>query len=65
MHVIGKRIRDIRKKKKVTQQELSEKTKIEQTLISRYETGRIVPPLAKLEQIADALEISLSDLLNK
>jgi transcriptional regulator with XRE-family HTH domain len=60
---VGKKIRDIRQQKRMTQQELSQKTQIEQTVISRYETGRIVPSLTRLKQIADALEISLSDLV--
>lgn len=60
---VGKKIRDIRQQKRMTQQELSQKTQIEQTVISRYETGRIVPSLTRLKQISDALEISLSDLV--
>lgn len=64
MRNIGVKIKKIRTSKKITQKGLSELTSIEQTIISRYENGKIIPPIPKLELIAQALGISLSDLLS-
>lgn len=63
LNLLGNRIRKMRQEKNITQQELSQKAQISQTLISRYETGKIVPPLTKLEQIAYALGISVIDIV--
>lgn len=64
MKTIGSNIKEFRTIKNITQKELSEKTSIEQAIISRYETGKIIPPITKLELIANALKITLSDLVN-
>ncbi|QEK12619.1 helix-turn-helix transcriptional regulator [Crassaminicella thermophila] len=63
MRNIGERIKHFRNKQGITQVKLSEITSIEQTVISRYENGVIVPPIPKLEKIAKALKIPLTELL--
>ena len=60
---IGKRIKEIRIKKNMTQKELAEASKIDATSISRYETGTQTPNLATLAYIAMALETSLDYLV--
>lgn len=60
---IGSNIRKYRKMCEMTQAELADKSLIEQTIISRYETGKIIPPITKLEIIAKALNISLDVLV--
>lgn len=61
---VGINIKNIRLSKKITQKDLSNKTKINQSIISRYENGTIVPPIPKLEIIANALGVKISDLLD-
>ncbi|MFX3849700.1 helix-turn-helix domain-containing protein [Streptococcus suis] len=61
---VGINIKNIRLSKKITQKNLSDKTKINQSIISRYEYGTIVPPIPKLEIIAQALEVDIKDLLD-
>lgn len=61
---VGINIKNIRLSKKITQKNLSDKTKINQSIISRYENGTIVPPIPKLEIIAQALEVDIKDLLD-
>lgn len=62
--MIGMNIKNIRLQKKITQQDLALRTNINQSIISRYENGTIVPPIPKLELIAKALEIPLINLLS-
>lgn len=63
MITIGDRIKHYRNNCNLTQMQLSEMTKIEQTVISRYETGAIIPPIPKVKIIAKALGIQMSELL--
>jgi len=43
MGTYGKRLKDLRRKKRITQKELSKILEISSTTISRYETGEILP----------------------
>lgn len=52
-------------KKGMTQQELSEKINCSLADISRYETGRIKPPITKLCKLADVLGVSTDYLLGR
>ena len=54
---IGKRIRNIRKSKKMTQEYLSELTGIGTPSISKIEIGMYHPTDENLEKIAHALEV--------
>ena len=58
---IGERIRYFRKIKNLTGNQLSEMTNIAQSLISRYETGQVEPPVSTLINICDALGITLAE----
>lgn len=60
---IGKRIKEVRIKKNMTQKELAEASKIDATSISRYETGVQMPNLSTLVFIASSLETSLDYLV--
>ena len=60
---IGKRIKEVRIKKNMTQKELAEASKIDATSISRYETGVQMPNLSTLAFIASSLETSLDYLV--
>lgn len=59
---IGKRIRQYREEKYMTQEDLAEKTNLSVTYIGMIERGERLPHLDKFIEIANALEIS-SDLL--
>lgn len=60
---IGKRIKEVRTYKNMTQKQLAEISKIDATSISRYENGTQIPNLNTLICIAVALEISLDYLV--
>lgn len=58
---IGNRLKKLRNNKELTGYELEKLTGISQSIISRYETGVIEPPISSLKLICDALGISLSE----
>lgn len=60
---IGIRIRDIRKMKKMTQEQLAEATGVGVTHISHIETGNSIPSLQVMVDIINALDCSADELL--
>lgn len=57
------RIKETAKRKGFTMAKLAEKTNIDKTTISRYNTGKVEPPLHKLKIIADVLNVELVELI--
>lgn len=60
---IGERIRTARKAKKLTQQQLSEKTGIQRSLITRYELGMIEIGMPAFVTICEALNVNYAEIL--
>lgn len=60
----GKRVREIRVLKKLSQEELAEKAGVHRTYIGMIERGEKNITLENIEKIATALEISLNELMN-
>jgi len=58
---LGSRIREIRKRKKITQEELSNLCKFEKANLSRIETGLTNPTVLTLFKMSKALEVDLSE----
>jgi len=52
----------IRKEKNMTQDELSALSGVSKRMIQNYIYGKSDPTLSKLKQIADALDVKVSDL---
>lgn len=61
---LGKRIKELRKKKGFTQEQVAEMVELEQNTISVIESGRNFPTLVTLEKIANVLDVELSDFFN-
>ncbi|MDU4321093.1 MAG: helix-turn-helix transcriptional regulator [Anaerococcus vaginalis] len=61
---IGENLKRIRKVKGLTQDKLSELTKISITSIQRYESGKRQPTVESVNKIAAALEVSVFELLD-
>lgn len=59
---IGRKIRNARKQKNVTLEELADKAGRNWSFLSQIERGRSVPSIETLFLICDSLEIPLSDL---
>jgi transcriptional regulator with XRE-family HTH domain len=57
---VGKRVLTMRLKSKMTQQELSERTGLAVSYLSRLENERIVPSIRTLRKVADAFGVPLT-----
>jgi len=57
---IGKRIRELRKKRGYTLRELGEKLNFDFTYLSRVENGRKIPSIELLQQMADFFNVDIS-----
>ena len=62
--LLGRRIKEIRKNKGYTQEQLSELVGIETSSLSGIESGRFCPSLHVLEKMANVLHIQLADFFN-
>ncbi len=61
---IGKFICELRKEKKMTQEQLAEKLGVTDKSISRWENGRTLPDLSMITILAEELDVEISELLN-
>lgn len=59
---IGNKIKEYRKKKNLTQQELGEKLNITHSAVSAYERGLVDLNLKTLYNLADIFEVNVDDL---
>lgn len=62
MSVLAYRIKELRKEKKLTQQELADKLDISTAAYGFYEQGRNVPPLSKIKLMASLFDVSIEYL---
>ncbi len=62
-YVTGKAIKELREKRKITQRELAEKIGVIDKTVSRWETGRGLPDIGIIEELAGALGVSIAELL--
>lgn len=60
---MGKRIREYRERRGWSQEELAARAKISRPYLGRLETGRQDPRVSVLLRIADALRVTVDDLL--
>jgi transcriptional regulator with XRE-family HTH domain len=62
---LGKRLREIRKQKKITLQNLSDKSQCSINYLSQLERGLNSPTIETLRKIVDALDVKLHDLFSE
>jgi len=60
--IIGRRIRQLREERNLSQADIEERTGLLRVYISRVENGHTIPSLETLERLAAALEIPLHQL---
>ncbi|MFQ5962656.1 MAG: helix-turn-helix domain-containing protein [Candidatus Scalinduaceae bacterium] len=58
--LLGERIKELRKIRRLTQDQLSQKIDIDPKHLSRIEVGRSFPSLDTLEKLANVLQVELS-----
>jgi transcriptional regulator with XRE-family HTH domain len=64
--MLSKRLKELRKKKKWSQQKLAEKSGLSYNTITKIEQGvATMPTIQTMTKIADALEISLDELVER
>ena len=61
---IGACLRDLRKNKGITQEQLAERFNVSQRTVSRWETGSVMPDMDVLILLSDFYEVDLRSLLN-
>lgn len=62
--LLGARIKELRKRSGLSQDQLAEKVGIESKYLSRIEVGKRQPSLETLEHIADSLQVEMKELFN-
>lgn len=60
--LLGARIKELRRHRKLTQEQLAEMAGLDYKFISKIEVGRRSPSLETMESIANALEVEIKDL---
>ena len=63
-YVTGAVIKELREKINVTQLQLAEKIGVSDKTVSKWETGKGYPDITLLESIADALSVSVAELIS-
>lgn len=58
---IGQKIKELRKKRGLTQKELGKRLNVSYQMIAQYESGRRKPKIEQLRKIAQALSVDLSE----
>lgn len=63
--IFGEKLREAREAKKLSQSDLAERTGLQPSAISHFETGRRSPSFDNLKRLADALQVSTDYLLGR
>lgn len=62
-YVTGNLIRELREKKKLTQRQLADQLQISDKTVSKWETNRGLPDIGMISDLAQALGVSVAELL--
>lgn len=62
--LLGQRIKDLRKRQKLTQAELAEIIGMETTNLCKLENGGQIPKEENMEKLAKALQVNVKDLFD-
>lgn len=65
MVTFGQRLKELRKSKRLTQQQLADIFFLNKSSISRYENGSQLPENEQLQKLADYFEVSIDYLLGR
>ena len=63
-YVTGATIRRLRESRNLTQAELAERIGVSSKTVSKWETGKGLPDISRLQPLAGALGVSLIELMN-
>lgn len=60
---MGKFLKELRKEKGLTQEQLGEKIGVTNKTVSRWENGNYMPPVECLEMLSDIYQISINEIV--
>lgn len=63
--MIGQRIRDLRKQKRMSQTELAKSSGVSQTTVTAWETGKAEPSSSAVARLADIFNVTTDYLLGR
>ena len=61
---IGRFLKELRKEKDITQEQLAEKIKVSCRTVSRWETGSNMPDISLLAELADFYDVSIPEIID-
>jgi transcriptional regulator with XRE-family HTH domain len=61
---IGSFLKELRKERNLTQEDLAEQLNVSSRIISRWETGSNMPDIGMLVEIADFYDVSIPEIIN-
>ena len=61
---IGRFLKELRKEKDITQEQLAEKIKVSGRTVSRWETGSNMPDISLLAELADFYDVSIPEIID-
>lgn len=64
MEKMGSFLAELRKERKLTQADLGEKLGVTNKTVSRWETGRYMPPVEVLEELSNLYGLTINELLS-
>jgi len=62
---VGAFLKDLRKEKELTQEQLAEELGVSGRTISRWETGKNMPDISLLVEIAEFFDVSIPEIINR
>lgn len=62
--MIGSFLKELRKEKKITQEQLADKLGVSGRTVSRWETGNNMPDISILVEIAELFDVSIPEIIN-
>ena len=60
---IGSFLKELRKEKDITQEQLAEKINVSGRTVSRWETGSNMPDISLLAELADFYDVSIPEIM--
>lgn len=61
----GERIRALRQQRNLNQEQLAELANLNRVTIAKYESGRVEPGAQALARIADAMDVTVDEILGR
>lgn len=61
--IFGPFLKEVRLQSKMTQEQLAQRLHVSTAAVSKWERGKSLPDIAKIEELADALDLRILELM--